>query len=207
MSEVGGALTLSGDESDLPERLRGSFGSLAPGFEARIVDPDTGRDCAAGEVGELWVRGPFVMEGYYGRPRSEVFEPEGWWRTNDLGRFDAEGFFFFTGRRGDMIKTSGANVAPREVEGVLRELTGKTCLVLGVPDAKRGQLVVGVVVAENDGEVDEAALQKQLAGKLSSYKVPRRIVRLAQAEVPLMTSAKIDPKRLAAIVQQRMQKT
>jgi acyl-CoA synthetase (AMP-forming)/AMP-acid ligase II len=204
MSEVGGTLTMSGDESDLPERLRGSFGSLTPGFETRIVDAETGRDCGAGEVGELWIRGPNLMEGYYGKPRSEVFQPDGWWKSGDLGCFDAEGNFHFKARRGDMIKTSGANVAPREVEAVLRTVSGGLpAMVVGVPDAQRGQIVVGVVVSNDAAAVDEAALRQALSQKLSAYKVPRRIIRLAEAELPLLSSGKVDLRRFAALVAQK----
>ena len=202
MSECGGALTMSGDESDLPERLRGAAGSFLPGFEGRIVDPETGADCGPGELGELWVRGSFLMEGYYGKHRSEVFEPDGWWRSGDVGAIDAEGFFYLKGRTGNMIKTAGANVAPREVEAVLSELTGgRLCVVLGVPDPKRGQAVVAVVVS--DSELDEAALREQLAAKLSSYKVPRRILRLKEGEMPTLSSGKVDSRALAELVEER----
>jgi acyl-CoA synthetase (AMP-forming)/AMP-acid ligase II len=209
MTEVGGNVTMSGDESILPERLRGSFGKVLPGYEARIVDPETGKDCPPGEMGELWVRGPLMMEGYYGKARSQVFEPDGWWRTNDLGRFDAEGHFFYTGRRGDMIKTSGANVPPREVEAALRGLIDeRQCYVFGVPDAQRGQIVVAVIVAQSEHEVDEAALKQLLAKKLSSYKVPRHILRFGQAELPMVSSGqKVDTRRLIELAQQRLQRS
>jgi acyl-CoA synthetase (AMP-forming)/AMP-acid ligase II len=204
MTEVGGAVTMSADESDLPERMRGSCGGFLPGFEARIVDPETGKALGADEVGELWLRGPFLMEGYYGKPRSAVFEPDGWWRTGDLGRIDANGFFYVAGRRGDMIKTAGANVAPREVEAVLQDLTGgRQCVVLGLPDPQRGQVVAAVVVAERDSEVDEAQLREGVAARLSSYKVPRRIFRLSQTELPMLSSGKLDAGKLTELVQQR----
>jgi len=204
-TEVGSALTMSADESDLPERLRGSCGSFLPGFEVKIVDPETGAECAQGESGELWIRGPFLMEGYYGKHRSEIFQPDGWWRSGDVGLINAEGFFFLKGRLGNMIKTAGANVAPREVEAVLSELTGgMQCFVIGLPDAQRGQLVTAVLVADRDGEVDEAVLKQKLAVKLSSYKVPRRILRLSQADLPMLSSGKVDIARLKTLAQQRI---
>jgi acyl-CoA synthetase (AMP-forming)/AMP-acid ligase II len=201
MSEVMGALTLSGDEADLPESQRGSYGPLLPGFEAKIVDPESGKPCGTGETGELWVRGTFLMEGYYGRPRSELFDADGWWRTSDLGSFDANGFFYFKGRRGNLIKSSGANVAPGEVEAVLRELTGLPCHVFGMPDAQRGQIVAAVVVADRDCDVDLAELKQRLAARLSSYKLPRLLVRRAQSELPLVSSGKLDLRRLIAQLQ------
>jgi len=142
------------------------------------------------------------MEGYYGKPRSEVFERDGWWRSGDLGCFDADGFYYFKGRFGDMIKTSGANVSPLEVEAVLRNLTSvPACFVLGLPDTQRGQVVAAVVVADRD--FDEQALRQQLAEKLSSYKVPRRILRLSQAELPMLPSGKVNMPKLKTLVLER----
>jgi len=206
MTEAGGALTMSADESDLPERMRGSCGKFLPGFEAKIVDPETLRERARGHVGELWVRGPFLMEGYYGKARSQVFEPDGWWRTGDLGVIDAEGYFYVKGRLGELIKTSGANVSPREVEAALRDLIGSMeCFVVGVPDAQRGQAVVAIIVADDDREFDEAALKQRLAARLSRYKVPRRILRIARSDLPFQSSGKLDTRRLSALAQQRLQ--
>jgi acyl-CoA synthetase (AMP-forming)/AMP-acid ligase II len=201
MSEVFGGLTMSADESDQPEHRRGSVGSLLPGYEAKVVDPESLAERAPGEIGELWLRSPLMMEGYYGRLRSEVFEPDGWWRTGDLCRIDAEGFFYVAGRMGGMIKTAGANVAPGEVEAVLRALTGALqCLVLGIADPQRGEAVVGVVVA---ADFDEAELRRRLGEKLSSYKVPRHILHLAEAELPLLSSGKVDLPALKRLVEER----
>lgn len=204
MSETGSAIAMSEDEGDLPERLRGSCGRFSPGFEAKIVDPDSGKESGTGEAGELWLRSPFMMEGYYGKPRSEVFETDGWWRSGDIGVIDAEGFFFLKGRLSNMIKTSGANVAPREVESVLSGLTGGLqCVVLGVPDPQRGQAVAAVVFSDRESDVDEAALKQRIAEKLSSYKVPRRIFRLTQTEMPSLSSGKLDMRKLRELVQAR----
>jgi acyl-CoA synthetase (AMP-forming)/AMP-acid ligase II len=205
MTEAGSSLTTHPDEGDIPEHQRGSFGTFAPGFEGKIVDPDTGKECGPGEIGELWLRGPFLMEGYYGKARSQVFDAEGWWHSGDLGAVDAERLFYFKGRRGDMIKTAGANVSPKEVEAVLQGLINdRQCLVIGVPDPERGQIVAALVVAETDAEVDEAGLKQQLAAKLSSYKVPKRILRFGQAELPMMSSGKIDMRILNQLVQKRL---
>jgi acyl-CoA synthetase (AMP-forming)/AMP-acid ligase II len=205
MTEVGGSITLCPDESDLPERLRGSGGKVLPGFEAKIVDAETGKQCATGELGELWIRGAFMMEGYYGKHRSEVFEPDGWWRTADVGAFDSEGFFYLKGRMGDMIKTAGANVAPREVEAALSPLVdGVQSIVLGLPDNDRGQIVAAAVIT--DGDIDETGLKRGLAEKLSSYKVPRHIIPLKGAELPLLSTGKVDMRKLMALVQERCSK-
>jgi acyl-CoA synthetase (AMP-forming)/AMP-acid ligase II len=199
MTEAGSTVLLSDDESDQPQSRRGSFGRPAPGFEARVVDPDTGTDCSPGELGELRLRGPFLMEGYYGRDRGETFEPDGWYRTGDLFTTDSDGLYYFKGRRGEMIKTAGANVSPREVEAAIVELTGLTAHVVGVDDEARGQVVAAMirVPAGQDGP-DPGELRERLRATLSAYKVPRRIVLATDAEVPMMSSGKVDLRALKA---------
>jgi acyl-CoA synthetase (AMP-forming)/AMP-acid ligase II len=202
-SEGGGGLTLSADTRDLPEHLRGSCGPFLPGVETRIIDLETGKDAAPGEPGELWLRSPFLMEGYYGKPRSQVFDRDGWWRSADIGVITEDGYFIIKGRLGDMIKTAGANVAPREVEAVLADVSGGLAsIVIGLPDPERGQAVTAVVLSED--EIDEAELRRRLAARLSSYKVPRRIIRLAPSEAPVLSSGKYDIRRLTALVQARL---
>ncbi|MDG2004499.1 MAG: class I adenylate-forming enzyme family protein [Novosphingobium sp.] len=196
MSEAGSAMTISADETDLPEHLRNAAGKLCPGYEAKIVDADTGEECAPGVIGELWLRGPFMMEGYYGRQRSEVFTSDGWWKSSDAVAIDAEGYVFLKGRLGNMIKSSFANVAPREVEAVLEELTGRLSIVVGIPDSGLSEAVIGVVFSEYGKEVDEESLRTQLKERLSSYKVPRRIIEYRQDDMPTLSSGKIDMLKL-----------
>ena len=198
MTEAGSVVLASADEGPIPESLRGSFGQLVPGFEGRVVDAESGLDCPPGTIGELWLRGPFLMEGYYGVPRSEVFTADGWYRTGDLVHTDAEGVhYFYKGRRNDMIKTAGANVSPREVEAALAEITGgRTSYVLGQDDADRGQIVVAVVVAEADDGMDLEVVREKLSRKVSAYKVPRRFVRMSAADIPFMSSGKLDSRKL-----------
>ena len=124
MTETGSVCLMDPDESDQPEHRRGSFGRPVPGLATRVVDPETLADVAPGEMGELWFRGPALMEGYDGRERFEVFTADEWFRTGDLFTVDGDGCYYFHGRRGDMIKTAGANVSPKEVEAALRDVTG-----------------------------------------------------------------------------------
>ncbi len=204
MTEAGSSVTSTPHEDDLPEELRGANGPFAPGIEAKIVDPDTACQMPTGELGELWIRGPFMMEGYYGKPRSQVFDIDGWYRTGDIGLINKDGIFFLKGRLSNMIKTSFANVSPREVEHVLTDLTGgRVCIVLGVPDPERGEAVAAVVIAENDSEVDETKLKGEAGVKLSSYKVPRRIIRLSEGELPRLSSGKLDLPKLSELVLDR----
>jgi acyl-CoA synthetase (AMP-forming)/AMP-acid ligase II len=204
MTETGSVCLTWPDESDLPESLRGSFGKPVPGLEARIVDPETLRDCPIGVVGELWFRGPALMAGYYGRERHEVFTADGWYRSGDLCSVDAQGFFYFKGRRGDMIKTAGANVSPREVEAALRDVTPcAQAIAFGVDDAERGQIVAAAVVLPAGATFEESALRAALREKLSAYKVPRRILALSPEQLPLLSSGKPDLRRLAELVAKR----
>lgn len=193
MTEAGSVCLLSPDEGELPEHQRGSFGRPAPGFEAKIVDPDSRAPCAVDETGELWLRSPFLMQGYHGRERHEAFEPDGWLRTGDLFHVDGDGLFYFHGRRGDLIKTAGANVSPREVEAVLAD-AGLRAHVLGLDDAERGQRVAAAIVSE--APVDLDAIRARLHERLSSYKVPKAFLVLAERDVPMLSSGKLDLRAL-----------
>jgi acyl-CoA synthetase (AMP-forming)/AMP-acid ligase II len=196
-TETGSVCLMSSDETDQPEHRRGSFGRPVPGLTPRVVDPETLEDVPVGTIGELWFRGPSLMEGYYGRERFEVFTPDGWYRTGDLFHVDADGFYYFHGRRGSMIKTAGANVSPLEVEAALSDATGGLAvMVLGVPDPERDQVVAAVILAEPDTAPDLDRLRAELRTRLSAYKVPRRFLVLAPDELPMLSSGKPD---LAAI--------
>ena len=187
-TETGSVCLASDDESDQPEHRRGSFGKPVPGLEAKLVE------------GELWLRGPSLMEGYYGRERHEVFTPDGWYRTGDLFRVDDDGFFYFLGRAGDMIKTSGANVAPREVEAAILQATGLVAHVIGIDDADRGQLVAAAVrVPSGQDPPDEDVLRAALRERISAFKVPKRFLFLADEDVPMLSTGKLDSSSLKAM--------
>jgi acyl-CoA synthetase (AMP-forming)/AMP-acid ligase II len=198
MTETGSVITISEDESDQPEHRRGSFGRPAPGFDTKVVD-DTGERVGAGELGELCVRGPFLMQRYYKRSREECFDADGWFHTGDLVRTDADGFVYFIGRRGGMIKTAGANVAPAEVEKAIAKVAGFAAHVVGIPDPERGQVVAAVVALDEGAVFDEDALRESLKSELSSYKIPRRFAAVPAAEIPVMSSGKVDMPRLTKV--------
>lgn len=196
-TETASVFLLDGNYGPLPEALRGSFGKPAPGFEVQIVEPATDEILPLGQVGEIRVRGPYVMQGYLGRERHETFEPDGWYRTGDLAYQNEAGFVFYKGRLGDMIKTAGANVSPREVEEVISSITGRAAYVTGIADADRGQAVVAAVVIEPGKRIDESDLRQRLKDRISSYKIPRRFLFLAESQVPMMSSGKLDKRKLA----------
>jgi acyl-CoA synthetase (AMP-forming)/AMP-acid ligase II len=196
-TETGSVCLTSEDESDQSESRRGSFGRPVPGFDTRIVDPETGAASPVGELGELWLRGPFLMEGYYGRERHGTFQPDGWYRTGDLFYVDDDGFFYFKGRGSEMIKTSGANVSPREVEAAILEETGLVAHVVGIDDEERGQLVAAAVrVPAGRAAPEPDELVSRLRARLSAYKVPKLIMIMSDADVPMMSSGKLDLRAL-----------
>jgi acyl-CoA synthetase (AMP-forming)/AMP-acid ligase II len=197
MTEAGSVLLICADETDQPEHRRGSYGRLAHGFEARLVDSETGNDVAPGAIGELWIRGPYLMQRYHGRSREECFDADGWFHTGDLMRTDPDGLFYFVGRAGSMIKTAGANVSPAEVEKALAKVLANhydaaAVHVLGLPDPERGQVVAAVVAVGEVIAFDESRICEALRSELSAYKIPRRFVVVRPSDIPLLSSGKVD---------------
>jgi acyl-CoA synthetase (AMP-forming)/AMP-acid ligase II len=181
----------------LPEEKRGSLGVSAPGFEHKVVD-ESGNPVGPGKQGEICVRGWPMMRGMVGRTWRDVFDADGWYHTGDSAYYDDDGHLYFSGRTDDMIKTSGANVAPVEVEKVLFEMPEvREAYVVGVPDEQRGALVVGVVVLRPGESLTAEELVARARARLSVYKVPKRWVILPTTdELPYTTTNKIDKREL-----------
>ena len=205
MTETGGPHSIDRMDVDLPERLRGSFGHSAPGLEHKIVDPENGETLGPGEFGEICVRGYSLMLGLHKQERSEVFDADGYYHTGDAGFLDADGVLFFQARLGDMIKTAGANVTPREVEVAIEAFPEVvSAFVVGVRDAARGQNVAAAVVLRRGAALDPEAARARLEDELSSYKVPRHWIFAEKDELPFTDSGKIDKKRLTALVEKSL---
>jgi long-chain acyl-CoA synthetase len=158
------------------EQKPGSIGVPIPGLETRILD-DNDRDLARGEIGELIVRGPNVMAGYYKDPEATAgVIRNGWLHTGDLALIDADGHIFLKGRKKRMIITSGFNVYPREVEIVLNmHPIVQDSKVIGKADLMRGEIVKALVVKKEGATADDKAILKHCRTYLSSYKIPREI--------------------------------
>jgi long-chain acyl-CoA synthetase len=159
------------------DRRPASIGLPFPDTDARIVDMTTGAPVAPGEDGELEVRGPQVMIGYWNRPEetAEVLH-DGWLRTGDIGRMDTEGWFYVVDRRKDMIDASGFKVLPREVEEVLlMHPKVREAVVAGVPDAYRGETVKAFVVLKPGETAAEEEIVEFCRLHLAAFKVPRKV--------------------------------
>jgi long-chain acyl-CoA synthetase len=155
----------------------GSIGTPIEGVEMKIVDVDDGRDLPDGEIGEIAVRGPNVMLGYWNRPEeTRRAIVEGWFHTGDLGHFDGDGYFFLVDRLKDMINVAGLKVYPAEVEDVLYGHAGVSeAAVIGAEDAVTGERVEARVVARPGHAVSEEALLAHCRREIASYKVPSRV--------------------------------
>jgi acyl-CoA synthetase (AMP-forming)/AMP-acid ligase II len=193
------------NKDPLPPGKDGSFGFSVPGVEHRIVDPVTLEEVPVGETGEVWLRGYSLMVGLHKRERADTFTSDGWYRTGDSGRFDADGHFYFLGRMGDLIKTSGMNVTPRDVELALEALPEVVmAFVCGIDHADRGQDVVAAVALSPGETLEEEEARKRVKEELASYMVPRRIAVFGdQTQLPWLDSGKVDRRRLTAMLEER----
>jgi fatty-acyl-CoA synthase len=206
MSETATCVTAARWDDPEPIRVE-TFGRPLPGMEIRIADPETHHSLAAGESGEIMVKGPTLMEGYYRVPRAETFDAEGFFKTGDLGYLDAAGHLHFATRLKDVIKTAGVNVAAVEVEETLaRHPAVKSAHVVGVPHPGRGENVAAFVVLHAEGRADEEGLRAFCRGALASYKVPRHVFVIAEADLPRTGSGKIETAALRRAAAARLEK-
>lgn len=156
-------------------RKNGSIGLPLPDTECRVVDAETGAQLPQGEIGELAVRGPQVMKGYWNLPEETAnVLKDGWLLTGDMATMDDEGYFYIVDRKKDIILAGGFNIYPREVEEVLYEHEAvQECTVAGVPDAYRGETVKAYIVLKKGKKVSAEELEKFCRERLSAFKVPR----------------------------------
>jgi acyl-CoA synthetase (AMP-forming)/AMP-acid ligase II len=168
----------------------------ASGCEARVIDADL-QPVPDGSSGEIAIRGPNVMRGYYKNPEATAaaFTPDGWLRTGDLGHRDADGFFFVTGRIKELIIKGGENIAPREIdEALLQHPAVLEAAAVGVPDKHYGQEILACVVLREGMACDEPALRAFCLDRLGRYKTPAQFRFVA--ELPRGPSGKVQRLKL-----------
>jgi len=179
----------------------GAVGQTAPLTQSRVVDPETALDMPEGEPGEVWVCGPQVMLGYLNNAEAtaRTVTADGWLRTGDLGRIDAEGYLWILDRVKELIKVKGFQVAPAELEAILlgHPEIGD-CAVIGVADDEAGELPLAFVVRRGDSAITEEAVKAHLAGQVATYK-RLSAVRFTDT-IPKTASGKILRRHLRGLV-------
>lgn len=157
------------------ERVSGSVGIPWPNTDSKIISMETGEEAPVNEIGEIVVRGPQIMKGYWNRKEeTDAVLKDGWLLTGDLGYMDERGFFYVVDRKKDMIIAGGFNIYPREIEEVLYEHEKiQEVIVAGIPDPYRGETVKAYVVKKQGAELTEEELDAYARKHLAAYKVPR----------------------------------
>jgi malonyl-CoA/methylmalonyl-CoA synthetase len=189
-------LTSNPYHGDPSRRKGGTVGRPLPGVQVRVHD-DQGRACGVDEIGNIQVRGPNVFAGYWQMPdkTKEEFTADGWFKTGDVGRFDADGYLTIVGRSKDLVISGGYNVYPAEIESLLNELPGVAeSAVVGVPHPDFGEAVVAVVVPRGGAQLQPDELVAALKGRIANFKVPKRV--FVAPELPRNTMGKVQKKLL-----------
>jgi acyl-CoA synthetase (AMP-forming)/AMP-acid ligase II len=184
------------------EAMKRSLGTLLPGNRLRVVDPDSGALRRVGEEGELVIKGPTLMERYLGKTREQCFDDDGWFHTGDFGHVDDVGEVHWTGRRSEMIKSGGANVAPAEIEVQLRAHPAvRVARVIALPDPLLDQVAVLCIEPVEGAVCDPEEIRSFLRERIASYKVPKRIELFGDGEIPMTPGGtKVADEALRALV-------
>ena len=188
------------------ERKIGSIGLSIAGQEMAVANANiegANDFLADGEVGELVVRGPNVMQGYYKRDEAnKTTLVDGWLHTGDLGYRDAEGYFYISGRKKEMIIQGGENIYPKEIEEVLyRHESISECAIVGIPDRKYGEVVGAFIIAKDGAALTAADVRNYLREKIANYKMPKVIEFVAS--FPKTATGKIQKNKIAGAYKQR----
>jgi acyl-CoA synthetase (AMP-forming)/AMP-acid ligase II len=201
MTETCAAYIVNGHlDQTIPPEHADAHGFRVPGMQYRIADLVTGETLADGEEGEICVRGYNVTGAMCKRERQDIFDDDGWYHTGDKGILRGP-YITYRGRAKDLIKTLGANVAPREVEVRLDADPGVLMsVVMGLPDPQRDEIVAAVLVPASGADLDPVDVINRAARDLSAYKVPRRVLVLPEPEMPYLSTGKPDRKRLRELL-------
>lgn len=174
---TGGLSVLAPEEHAKGRKQRVSAGKPLPGCEVKIVDPETRKEAPQGEVGEIIMRAPFIMEGYWNKPdATHAVLRDGWYSTGDAGRLDENGFLYVVDRVKDMIISGGENIYPADLENIL---AGHPAIleaaIVGLPDEKWGELVRAFIVRRPGAQLSAEEVVDFLKPKIASFKLPKKI--------------------------------
>jgi fatty-acyl-CoA synthase len=196
MSEFGVGAALSALDST-EEQCTEASGFPAPGYEIRVVDPETGRDQPPEVPGEILVRSYMTMQGYYGKPTetAQALDRDGWLHSGDMGIMRRDGHLRFMGRYKDMLKIGGENVDPMEVEAFLMGLAGiNLAAVVSFPDSRLSEVGVAFVRREPGHALRDADVLEHCKGRIASFKIPRHVIFVD--DFPMTSSGKIQKVKL-----------
>jgi fatty-acyl-CoA synthase len=200
LTEAYGNSAVTDAGAPVAQRLMAS-GEPLPGVELRVLDLETGQPLPPGQVGEIALRG-HIMPGYLNDPATTAasMTADGFLLTGDLGLVDGKGWLQFQGRRKELIKSGGINIAPAEIEAVLRgHAAVASVFVTGLADRRLDQAIGAVVVLHAGASVSEAALRRYCRQSLAAYKVPHRFVFVAAKDLPVTSTEKLQRNRLAEL--------
>ena len=204
MTEVGVGATRTFLDAPEDDRCIES-GHPLPGYEFKVIDPDTGATLPPSTMGELCVRGYAMMQGYYKRPEAtaEAIDAEGWFHTGDVATMRDDGSIRFMGRYKDMLKVGGENVDPTEVEAFLLEHPAVNKVqVIGVPDPRLAEVACACVVVEPGRAITDSDLDAFCRGKMASFKIPRHLV--IMDDYPMTSSGKVQKYLLRQLAAEQL---
>jgi fatty-acyl-CoA synthase len=190
---------------DTLERKCETVGRRHEEIDVRVVDPETGEDCPFDTPGELLCRGYNIMKGYYNMPEATAaaVDSEGWLHSGDLGTVDADGYYRITGRIKDMIIRGGENIYPREIEEFLYTMPGiEDAQVVGVPDAKYGEVVGAFVRLKSGADMTEGDVQEFCRARMARYKAPKHVFFVDA--FPMTASGKIQKYKLRDLAKEQL---
>jgi acyl-CoA synthetase (AMP-forming)/AMP-acid ligase II len=196
---------VSADMNDRACRKLGSCGYLAPSIEARVVDVATLQELGHQETGEIWVRGPNIMQGYWKQPAAtaDTLVNDGWMRTGDIGYFDSDGCIYLVDRLKELIKYNAQQVAPAELEDIIQSHPAVLdAAVIGAPDEAAGEIPMAFVVRKNGACLEAAELMSFVAARVAPHKKVRAVEFID--EIPKSPSGKILRRVLKELVRARL---
>ena len=203
LTESGPVMTMTRFFEKSIERKCTTIGQALPGIEVAIIEPETGRLCGIGEEGEICCRGYNTMKGYYNMPEqtAKCIDKNGWLHSGDIGKMDADGYFYITSRLKDLIIRGGENISPREIEDFLTGLEGvQDVQVVGVPSKKYGEQVGAFIIRMPGSDIDEASVAAYCKDKISWFKIPKYVHFMD--EFPMTASQKIQKFKLRELAAQ-----
>ncbi|MCL4079532.1 AMP-binding protein, partial [Coriobacteriia bacterium Es71-Z0120] len=204
LTEASPVFTQTSTDDPIERRVE-TVGRALPEIEVKVVDPETGEECPPNVPGELCCRGYNVMKGYYKMPEATAaaIDKDGWLHSGDLGTVDEEGYYRITGRIKDMIIRGGENIYPREIEEFLYTMPGvQDVQVVGVPDAKYGEVVGAFIKKAPGADITEEDVQEYARARIARYKAPKYVFFVD--EFPMTASGKIQKYKLREMAKEML---